>query len=157
MTISLPPYMMPWPALPSRARVVSAGDAARDHKADAEDLRQQRARLVLGDARAQGRHVAADDVAGFVRDHADHLVRRLRLHQRAGVDEDVVPVEHEGVEGIVLHDAHLDAPRSESRRAEDRARVVVEQVLDLGVADERQVLRGRGLARAASAVNAHSP
>ena len=89
----------------------------------------------------------------FVRDHADHLVGRLRLHQRAGVDEDVAPVEHEGVEGIVLHDADLDAPGAEPGRAEDRLRVVGEQVLDLGVADERQVLRG---ARASAAPSAAS-
>jgi hypothetical protein len=78
-----------------------------------------------------------------VGDHADHLVGRLRLRQRAGVDKDIAPVEHEGVEGIVLHDAHLDAPRAESRRTEQRLGVVVKEVLDLRVADERQVLRRR--------------
>ena len=124
--------------------VAAAGDAARNHEADAEDLREQGARLILGDARAQGGHVAAGDVARFVGDHADHLVGRLRLHQRAGVDEDVAPVEHEGVEGIVLHDADLDAPGAQTGRAEDRLRVVGEQVLDLGVADQRQPLRGGG-------------
>ena len=77
----------------------------------------------------------------FVGDHADHFVGRLRLHERAGVDEDVAPVEHEGVERLVLHDADLDAARAETRRAEDRLRVVGEQVLDLGVADQRQPLR----------------
>ena len=80
------------------ARAVAAGYAAGDHQADAENLRQQRARLVLGDARAQRRHVAAGDVARLVRDDADHLVGRIGLHQRAGVHEDVLAIEHEGVE-----------------------------------------------------------
>ena len=134
-------------ALARAAQIVggaTAGDAARNHQADAEDLRQQCARLVLGDACAQGGHVAAGDVAALVCDHADHLVGRLRLHQRAGVDEDVAAIEHEGVEGVILHDAYLDAPGAEAGRMEDGARVVVEQVLDLGVADQRQVLRLRG-------------
>ena len=73
----------------------------------------------------------------LVRDHADHLIGCLRLHQRAGVDEDVAAIEHEGVEGVVLHDADLDAPRAEASRMEDGPRVVVEQVLNLGVADQR--------------------
>ena len=102
------------------ACAVAAGDAAGNHQADAEDLRQQRARLVLGDARAQRGHVAAGDVAGLVRDDADHLVGRLRLHQRAGVHEHVAAVEHEGVEALVLHDAHLDAARAEAGSLEDR-------------------------------------
>jgi hypothetical protein len=48
---------------------------------------------------------------------------------------------HEGVEGIVLHDAHLDAPRSEAGGLEQRLGVIAEDVLDLGVADQWQVLR----------------
>ena len=42
--------------------------------------------------------MAADDVAGLVGKHADDLVRRRRLHQRAGIDEDVMRIHHEGVE-----------------------------------------------------------
>ena len=47
---------------------------------------------------AQARQVTAGDVAGFVREHADHLVRRVRVHERAGVDEDAPAVGDEGVE-----------------------------------------------------------
>ncbi len=44
--------------------------------------------LRVGKLLAHPRQMPAGDVAGFVREHADDLVRRLRFHQRAGVDED---------------------------------------------------------------------
>ena len=47
---------------------------------------------------AHARQMPAGDVAGFVGEHADHLVRRVRLHQRAGIDEDAAAVGDEGVE-----------------------------------------------------------
>src|SRR5829696_8913947 len=40
---------------------------------------------------SQPRQVAAGDVAGLVGDDADDLVRRLRLHERAEVQEDLTP------------------------------------------------------------------
>ena len=45
-------------------------------------------RLRLRKLLAQPRQVSAGDVTGFVREHADDLVRNLRVNQRAGVDED---------------------------------------------------------------------
>ena len=47
---------------------------------------------------AQLCQMAAGDMAGLVREHADDLVRRLRFHQRAGIDEDAAAVDDEGVE-----------------------------------------------------------
>ncbi len=44
----------------------------------------------------------AGDMAGFVRDDADHLVGCLGVDESAGIHEDAVAVEHEGVEGLVL-------------------------------------------------------
>jgi hypothetical protein len=90
---------------------------------------------------AQRSQVAADDVAGLVRDHADHLVGRLGLHEGAGVDEHVVAVHHEGVEAFVPHDAHGDVLRAEAGGLEERDRIVLEKVLDFRIADQRQVLR----------------
>src|SRR5690606_4584546 len=52
--------------------------------------------------------------------------------------------EHEGVEAVALHDAHLDASGAEASRFENRLRVVVEDVLDLGVANKRDTLRRSG-------------
>jgi hypothetical protein len=132
-------------ALPGAAYVAAAvatGDGASDHGADAEKLDQQGARLVLGDATAQSRHVSAGDVAGFVCEDADHFIRRIRLHKRAGVHEDVAAIDDEGVEGVVVDDAHRDAPGTEPRGLEDLLRVVVEESFDFRVADERQALRG---------------
>ena len=57
---------------------------------------------------AQPRQMAAGDVAGLVRQHADDLVRRLRVDQRAGIDEDAAAVSDEGIEGAVVDDDDLD-------------------------------------------------
>ena len=56
----------------------------------------------VGKLLAQARQMAAGEVAGLVRQHADDLVRRLGIEQRAGVDEDVAAVHHEGVEAAVV-------------------------------------------------------
>ena len=101
-----------------------------------EHAGEQDAGGVAGDTSAQRRHVAAGDVSGLVRQHADHLVRRVRLLQRAGVDEHVAAVEHEGIEGVGAHDPDRDALLAEPGDLEDRMGVVVEQLLDLGIADE---------------------
>ena len=144
ITMSLPPMAMPPPA-PATSRAVSpARHRAADHQADAQDGQQEALGGVAGDAAAQLRHVAADDVAGLVGDHADHLVGRLGLRQGAGVDEHVAPVHHEGVEALVPDDAHGDVLRGEPGSPEDGQRVVLEEVLDLGVANQRQPLRGGG-------------
>ena len=58
--------------------------------------------------------MAAGDMAGFVRQHADDLVRRLRIHQRAGIDEDALGVDDEGVEGAVVDDDDADVALAEA-------------------------------------------
>ena len=102
--------------------------------------------LVAGDALAQLGQMSAGDVAGLVRDDADHLIGRVGLLQGAGVDEDVAAVEHEGVVAVVPDDAHGHASTAEACGAEDGTRVVLQQVLDLGVADvaEHLCLSGSG-------------
>ena len=80
--------------------------------------------------------MAAGDVARFVRDDADYLVRRIGLLQGAGVNEHVAAIEHKGVEGVALDDADGDAALAEPCCLEDRPRVIVEQLLDLGIADQ---------------------
>ncbi len=121
------------------ARVIVAGGCPTDHQADAQHGHQQRLGLVARDAVAQRRHVPAGDVAGLVRDHADDLVGRLGLQDGAGVQEHVEAVDHERVEALVADDAHGDVA-AEPCRLEDRPRVVLQQVLDLGVADEGNAL-----------------
>ncbi len=88
--------------------------------------------------------MAALDVARLVRDDADDFVRRLGRHQGAGVHVDVAAVHDEGVEAVVLDDAHGNVLRGQVGRPEDGLGVVAQQVLDLGIADERQAALGRG-------------
>ena len=95
--------------------------------------------------RAEPGEMAAGDMAALMRDDADHLVRRLGVHQRAGMDEHIVPVDDEGVEAPVVDDVDLDALRAEAGGVEDRLGVSADQRFGLGVADEPGgVGRGRG-------------
>ena len=86
----------------------------------------------------------AGEVAGLVRQHADDLIRCIRLHDRAAVDEDAAAVGDEGVEGDIVDDHHLDVLLLQTRRAQDRTGVVAQQLLGLGVPDQRDTPLGRG-------------
>ena len=69
--------------------------------------------------------------------------------QRAGIDEDAPAVHHEGVEDAVVDEHDLHVLLREPGDAQDRRGVVAQQLLDLGVADERQAAwPGLGCARA---------
>ena len=81
--------------------------------------------------------MAAGDVAGLVGEHADHLVRRIRLHDRAGIDEDAPAVGDEGVEGAAVDDHDLDVLLRQPGRLQERLGVFAQQLLDLGVAHDR--------------------
>lgn len=52
--------------------------------------------------------MATGQMPGLVREHADDLVRRLRLKDRAVIDEDAAAVGDERVERTVVDDHHLD-------------------------------------------------
>jgi hypothetical protein len=78
----------------------------------------------------------AGNVAGLMGEHADELVRRFRLHDRADMEEHVLAVDDEGVEALVGDDVDIHVLAGDSGRAEDRLRVIGDQVLDLAVADE---------------------
>ena len=80
--------------------------------------------------------MAAGDVAGLVREHADDLVRRRRIGERADKDENAPTVGDEGVEGAVVEDHDLDVLRREPGGLQDRPRIVAQQFLDLGVAND---------------------
>ena len=83
----------------------------------------------------------AGDMAGLVREHADDLVRSLRFHQRARVHEDVLAVHDESVEGAFIDDDDVDILLRKPRHAQDRLGIIAQQLLDLGVADQRQAGR----------------
>ena len=95
----------------------------------------------VGELLAQAHQMAAGKVAGFVREHADDLVRRLGVEQRAGVDEDVAAVHDEGVEAAVIEHDDPHVLLGEPGRLQNRLRIVAQQLLDLGVADDRQAAR----------------
>jgi hypothetical protein len=76
-----------------------------------------------------------------VGEHADDLVRGIGLHQRADIDEDAVPARHERVEGLLVDEDDLRRPGVKAGRAEDRLRVVAQELLGFGVADDRQLAR----------------
>ena len=124
------------------------GWRAADHGADAEQQRDDRGGLRIGELLAQAREMPARHVAGLVRQHADDLVRRLGIVERADVDEDAPAVHHERVERALVdqHDLHVLLRRGR-RRLQDRRGVVAHQLLDLGVADDRQAAGGRSAAR----------
>ena len=72
----------------------------------------------------------------FVGDDADDLVRRLGVDQRAGVDEHAPPVGDERVEAAVAQDDDLDRAPAEAGGCKDWRRIIAQQVLDLGVANQ---------------------
>ena len=137
-----PPDLRPGADGGRPGRSAAAGDgrgSAADHGDRGEDLR-------LTHRLAKADEVAAGEVAGLVGDDADEFARRLALHDDAGVDEDVAAVGDEGVEGAVVDDLDLDAGLLEAGGPEDRAGVVADQRLGLGITDERDArsLRRRG-------------
>ena len=106
-------------------RIAAHGAAPRrrrgGHGADPEQHGEDRRGLRIGELGTQLAQVAAGDVAGLVGHHADDLVRRLRVHQCAGVDEDALGVDDEGVEGAIVDDDDADVALAEAGRFEDRA------------------------------------
>ena len=117
--------------------------------------------LRLGDLLAQAGEMAAGDMAGFVGEHADDLVRRLGVHERADIDEDLLPVGHEGVEGAVVDEDDLGRLGVDAGGAEDRRRIVAQELLGLGVAHDREpsarlACAGSGAATKRAAAGARS-
>ena len=130
-----------------QAAVAVAASRARHHRAGAEQHGDDHLGLRLRQLLAHLGEMAAGEMAGFVREHADDLVRRLRLHHRAVIHEDAAAVGDESVEGALVDDHHLDVLLLEAGGAQDRPRIVAQQLLGLGVAQDRRtlvLLRQRG-------------
>ena len=120
-----------------------AAKRAGSHRREPEQLKHQRRRLRPRQLRAKPREMASGDMAALMRDDADHFVRGLSAHQRAGVDEHIVPIDDEGVEAPVVDDVDLDRLRAETGSREDRLGVSAHQGFGLGVADHARGV-GRG-------------
>ena len=125
--------------------IAGADGGACRHGGEAEKLEHQRRRLRPRDLVPQSRKMAAGDMAAFVRDHADDLVGGLGFHQRAGMDEHIVPIDDEGVEGAVVDDVDVDGLSAQARGVQDRLGIGADQRFSLGIADHAAGL-GRGRA-----------
>jgi len=108
--------------------------------ADAEQHRDDHLGLGLRQLLAHLGEMAAGQMAGFVCQHADDLVRCLRLQQRTVVDEDATAVSNERVERAVVDDDDLDILLLQTGGAQDRPGVFAQQLLGLGVAQHRRSL-----------------
>ena len=80
------------------AHVDIAGMGARRQRAGAEQHADDHRSLHVRQFLAHLGEMPANDVAAFVGEHADHLIGRGRLHQRAGIHKDAVRVHDERVE-----------------------------------------------------------
>ena len=109
------------------------GAGAEQHRDDHLGLGLRQPLTKLGE-------VAAGQMPGFVRKHADQLVRRFRLQDRAVIDENAPAVGNEGIERAVIDDDHLDVLLLETCDPQDRPRVFAKQLLGLGVAQQRRAL-----------------
>ena len=127
------------------AHVDVAGMSARHQRAGAEQHADDHRGLHIRQLLAHLGEMSADDVAALVGEHADELIGRRRLHQRAGIHEDAVRIHDERVEIGIVDDDDLDVLRGESGGLENRRRVVAQQLFDLGVANHRDAGIGPGL------------
>ncbi len=78
-----------------KARVTRTGK----QRANAQQIADDRRRRGRRHRFLRARQVAAGDVPGFMRHHANDLVRRFRLLDRARMHEHVLAAGHEGVDG----------------------------------------------------------
>ena len=130
-----------------RGRCIATAGARGGHRrADAEQQRDHGGGLRRRQLLAQLEQMAAGQMPGLMREHANDLVRRLGIEQCAGIDEDVPAIHDEGIEGAVVEHDHLDVLLGEAGGLEARLRVVAQQLLDLGIADDRHA--GGGVLRA---------
>ena len=83
------------------------------------------------------RQMPAGDMAGLMGENADHLIRRLGLGQKPGMDEDALAAGDEGVDARIVDQIDVHRAGIETGRLEDRLGIEPHQAFDLGVADER--------------------
>ena len=138
------------PSAPSSAAPLPADDrrsGAQHHRDDALDAGVAHRLLGAG-------QMAAGDMAGLVRQHAEQLVRGFGAHDQAGIDEFVLPAGDEGIELLVLDQIDVQRARLEPRRLPDRRHHRPDIGLDLGVPDEasRRQRRGQTARQAAKTI-----
>ena len=70
--------------------------------------------------------MAARQMSGFVREHADDFVRGLGIEKRAGIHKDVAAVHDEGVERAVAENNDPHVLLGKSGGAQDRLGIVAQ-------------------------------
>ena len=88
--------------------------------------------------------MTAGDMAGFVRDHPDQLVRRVGRDQQAGVNEDFLSAGDERVQRRRLHDQDFYGVRVDARGLEQWRAVDADGSFDFRIPDHREAARLRG-------------
>ncbi len=91
--------------------------------------------------------MAAGNMAGFVGQDADNFVRRIRIHDRAGIDENMAPIHHESVECTTIDDDNADVLFRQTGDAQNRLGIVSQELLDFRVANCRRSTGGEHLCR----------
>ncbi len=113
--------------------------AGRDG-ADAQQHGDDHLGLRLRQLLAQPGEMAAGQMARFVRQHPDDLVRGFRLQQCAMVHENAAAVGDEGVKYRLIDDRDLDVLLLKAGDPQDRPGIVAQELLGLGVAEDRKAL-----------------
>ena len=85
--------------------------------------------------------MTAGKVSGLVGKDANDFVWGLGVKQRSRIDEDMPAIHHERVERAVAQDHHPHILFCKSRRSQDRLCIVAQQLLDLGVTNDRHPAR----------------
>ena len=123
-----------------QAATAVAASCARDHRAGAQQHGDDHLRLRLRQLLAHLGEMAAGQMAGFVRQHPDDLVRSLRLHHRAVVHEDAAAVGDEGVKDALVDDHDLDVLLLQPAARRIGRVYSRSNCSDFGIADERRAL-----------------
>lgn len=110
--------------------------ARRDGRGSPEHQRKDGGRRGVAQRILRARQMAAGDVAGFVRDHADDLSGVLGAHDQAGIDEQVLSASNEGIQRTVMHQKDVDGLRRQAGGVEQWRAIGPDGIFDLRVADE---------------------
>src|ERR1700731_2266758 len=81
------------------------------------------------------------DVSRLVRQHANEFSRRFRVHDHAGLDEDVLPFGDKGVHGGLVNEIEFYGGGIEPVGLRQGILVALEQAFGFGVPQQANLLR----------------
>jgi len=80
--------------------------------------------------------MTAGNMADFVREDADDFAGRIRLHQKAGMDENSLATGDECVEIVVVDDMYAHGSRIEACGFEEWRHIDPDGIFDLSIANK---------------------